>query len=183
LTSKENFVVGSRKSYRIGPEIENVQPAYLFPIAGDYIIYSKPLFRVKRGEEEELVECEAQMRVSLQDAAAVADGTRQISFKVLEWEAVGNSKLLGGELKYSLLKSLKSQVTAGSEVADLPGRMIVSGRFGAFLNGEIVDEHKGKAVGVISSFPPAKGDLFDISGSRINLGNISIEGIVCKCAN
>lgn len=170
----------AQRSFRISPEGAADTPPHLFPEPGEFMIFSRAFFHIQRDQEEELVECAARMRVGVTSPTDTAGGARQVSLTPTEWEAVGKSRLLGGELKYALLQGAESRVEGGSVAADLPGRMVVTGRFATFLNEQKVDEHDARAVGVISSFPP-EGDLFDISGSSINIGNISVRGVVCKC--
>jgi hypothetical protein len=157
-------------------------PAHLFPEAGRFAIYSNPKFLVRRGDREELVDFRAEMEVRLSEPEIAETGRRRVRVEVDRWDAIGRSKLLDGELRYSLIENVESYVDGGSAAADLPGRMVVGGKFSLSLNEKEVDRHDGRAVGLISSFPPAPGDLFDISGSRVSLGDVQVSGVLCACA-
>jgi hypothetical protein len=169
---------------RISPRLLAATPVHAFEEPGDYEIYSEPIFRIKVADAEELLTCSAHMIVTTHGIERDASGSRRIFFTVKKWDATGKSKLLNGTIKYELVESLSSFVESGSSVADLPGRMTVAGDFRTSLNDQLVNEsHPGKAVGLISRFPPIHGDIFDISGSPIQVGNASVEGLVCACAS
>jgi hypothetical protein len=171
-----------RRSHRVGPPPGKKVPRHRFPPPGEFIIYSSPVFVVTRGENQEVMTFAATMRVRAGTTTKTAAGSRVVDIEMLEWEAVGKSNLLAGEVRYSLLRGLKSRVAGLTAVADLPGRMELTGRFALLLNGNKVDEHRGRAVGLVSAFPPAEGDLFDISSSEVKLGDVTIRGVVCGCA-
>jgi hypothetical protein len=188
-------MAASRKSRRLGPPLAKSLKPYQFPPGGDYEIFSRPDFFVEIGDRGELLHCEARLVIRTSDAVVNKKGIRQVDFKVLEWEATGTSRLLGGaEVKFTVIKSLQCSVTAGSEKADLPGKMAVSLRSATYVNGVKVDEHPSKASGMISSFPPAKGDLFQISSPEKThdlaaltkgalTGHLQIHPISCACAS
>lgn len=170
-----------RVSYRISPTSGPEQPPHVFPEAGDYAVYSSVTFFVQRGGAGELVDCDSRMFISLSDARLSEEGQRVVEMNVMEWEAYGQSELLGGEIGFRLVENLDSRVTAGSPAADLPGKMYVSGMLETFFNGTKVDESFGEAEGLISRFPPAPGDLFDVTGKRVEVGDIVVQGMHCKC--
>ncbi|HEU0300819.1 MAG TPA: hypothetical protein VFR37_15260 [Longimicrobium sp.] len=170
-------------------------PAHQFPPAGEYEIYSLPEFFVQNGERGELLVCAGRIRLRTSNPVVDRRGRRRVNLKVLEWEAVGTSELLGGaEIRVRATRSLGSYVVAMSDRADLPGRMVLSILSSTYVNGQQVDEHKGRAEGLISAFPPAKGDLFalsapaathDLSALTNGLlpGTLRITASNCKCAN
>lgn len=172
-----------RRSHRVGPPLAKAVPPHRFPTPGEFIIYSSPVFVITRDDQQEVIELQASMRVQAGAPAKTARGTREVDIKMLEWEAVGTSRLLGGEVRYSLIRGMKSRVTGVTAAADMPGRMDLVGQFSLSLNGQVVDEHRGRARGLISAFPPAEGDLFDISGNEVVVGNVRIGGVACKCAS
>lgn len=170
-----------RRSYRKGPAPKKAVPAYVFPEAAEYVVFSRAKFLAKVGNKQELIECPARMEISLEDPIITEEGKRLVPMHITQWEAVGKSKLLRGEVIYRLVEGLESSVIAGSERSDLPGKMSLTGRFQTLYRGRVVDEHVGRAVGLISSFPPAPGDLFDISGSQVKIANIEVIGLTCAC--
>jgi len=145
------------------------------------MIYSTPMFLIERDDQQELVRFEATMHVRTGRSTKTERGPRRVDIEMLKWEAVGTSKLLGGEVRYQLLKGMKSYVTGLTPAADLPGRMQLSGQFAFYLNGQKVDEHRGGASGLVSGIPPAEGDLFHISGKEVSVGNVKISGVACAC--
>lgn len=170
-----------KKSHRVGPAPTKKTPPHRFPAPGEFVIYSTPLFLVLRDGQQELVEFDASMRVRIGASRKAANGTRSVDVEMIEWEAVGKSRLLDGEVRYTLLRGLKSKVSGLTTAADLPGRMELSGQFALSLNGKTVNEHKGSARGVISTFPPAAGDLFNLAGNVVTVGNVRIAGVACAC--
>lgn len=171
-----------QKSHRVGPPLKKKVPPYRFPPAGRYEIFNTPIFHVVVGEQEELLRCKGRLVVETSDAISTRKGLRRIDLEVVDWEASGESRLLGGTVKFVVTKGLKAYVDAGSERADFPGRMTVGVRAQTYLNDQQVDEHESKVTGLISAFPPQEGDLFDISWGGLQLDNIRVGGVMCACA-
>ena len=107
---------------------------------------------------------------------------REVSIDIIDWVAEDKSELLGA-IEFEVIKGKKSYVTAGSTKADLPCKMVISLQSVIYLNGEKVDEQDAEVTGLISAFPPAPGDLFDISSDKFELEDIIVEGVVCRCSN
>lgn len=185
--------MAERQSFRVGPPATRETPAFEFPEAGEFVIFSRPEFFLQSGERGEVVVCDARIRLSVGEPAPNARGLRQVSVKVLEWEAVGRSSMLGADLRFVATESQESHVEAGSERADLPGRMVLAIRSSTFVGDMQVDSHESRAVGLISAFPPAPGDvfsleapstehpLFALSGGKLQ-GSLTIRPGLCKCA-
>lgn len=184
-----------RRSRRLGPPLDPAPPAHAFPPAGEYEIYSRPEFFVQNGERGELLVCAGRIRLRTSDPVVDRRGRRRVKIEVLEWEAAGTSQILGGaEVRVSATRSLNSYVEAMSDRADLPGRMVLSIMSSTWVNGERVDEHRGRAEGLVSAFPPARGDLFALSappaehdlfaltGGALS-GGLRITASNCKCAD
>lgn len=186
--------MAERQSFRVGPPPTRDTPAFEFPEAGEFVIFSRPEFFLQSGERGEVVVCDARIRLTVSDPSRNDRGLRQVSVKVLEWEAVGPSTMLGADLRFVATESQDSHVEAGSERADLPGRMVLSIRSSTFVGDVQVDSHESRAVGLISAFPPAPGDvfsleaplaehdLFTLSGGALQ-GTLTIRPGLCKCAN
>jgi len=184
----------SGRSYRVGPPEQNPRAPYEFPEAGEFVIYSRPEFYVQLDQRSELVRCAGQIRLRTSEPVMNSDGLRRVPVEVLEWEAVGQSEILGGELRFAATESLESCVSAGSERADLPGRLVLAIMSSTHVNGRQIDSHRGRAEGLISAFPPAPGDLFalDAPSPEVDLasltagaltGSLRITASTCKCAD
>ncbi len=186
--------MAERESFRVGPPPTRDTPAFEFPEAGEFVIFSRPEFFLQAGDRGEVVVCDARIRLTVGEPAVNDRGLRQVDVTILEWEAVGRSAMLGADLRFVATQSHDSHVEAGSERADLPGRMVIAIRSSTFVGDVEVDSHEGRAVGLISAFPPAPGDVFSLEApmaehdlftlsSGALQGMLTIRPGLCKCAN
>jgi hypothetical protein len=174
--------MNKKKSHRITRRQGPRPPAHKFDTPGKYVIYSTPKFLLTTEKGQELVACPSRMVIETGSPRRTTSGVREVSLILHEWAAVGESKLLGGELRHTMLKPVRCYVRGGSKVADLPGVMSIKLRFETRFNGNVVSaDREGMAVGNISSFPPNGRDIFDISSKKFQVNNIGVQGILCAC--
>ena len=175
-------IISKRISKRLGPPIKNPGPIYMFPEKGDYEVFSNPTFFIKSGEKGELLEMKARLVLEVSDVKMNKKiNRRQVSFNIKEWEAKGKSDLIG-KVEFKSVKGKNSYVIAGNEKTDLPGKMVIALDADVYLNDEkIIEEHYAEVTGLISEFPPAPGDFFDIRTKDFVFGDIQIIGTHCAC--
>jgi hypothetical protein len=179
------------KSRRIGPAPREQRRPYEFPEAGEFLIYSRPEFYVEVDGRGERVICNAELRVRTTEANE-SRGRRRVAVKVIGWEVTGRSRLLDSELRFRAARGRSSYVQAGSERADLPGRMVIAVDMETWVDGALVDSGPGRAEGLISSFPPSRGDVFalvkpettkdlgSLTEGKMS-GTVRIQAIACAC--
>lgn len=173
-----------RISHRLSPKRVAKRPPHRFPVSGRFVIYSTPSFLISVKGQQELVACPSKMIIETGPVKKLSNGSRRVPLILHEWAAVGKSRLLGGELRHTMVKTIQAHVHSGSTVADLPGKMTIRLAFDTFFNGERVQKARiGQAVGLISSFPPKKGDLFDLSSKTFKVGPVNVRGLMCACAS
>lgn len=139
-----------------------------FPKAGQYVLHSEPKFLVKVGDNEEVVQCKAQL-VLQTSAAYTAAGKRRVDLTVVDWKAEGTSKLLGGPIKFTMIKSgaptqdksyVQSYESATATSKDFPAHAQFVVRYEMETPFGVVTDLYGVTAGTIEAFPPQPGALF-----------------------
>lgn len=137
-----------------------------FPKAGQYTIHSKPSFLITVGGNRERVTCDATLVVRAGDPYVTAKGTRRVDLQVIDWKASGKSELLGGPLRFRLLKgrqvadaSFVETVGLAKAGADFPARAQFSVPYELETPFGTVSNLVGVTRGSIKAFPP-RGDTF-----------------------
>jgi hypothetical protein len=172
-----------RTSRRLTPRSGPKVPSHKFDEPGRYVVYSTPKFLITTAKGQELVSCPSRMVIETGRSRTMKSGIAQVSLVLHEWEAVGTSRLLKGEMRHTMVKPIRCFVRGGSKFADLPGQMSIKLLFETRFRGKLVQsKREGMAVGNISSFPPRRGDIFDISSKKFKVGAVLVEGVQCACA-
>jgi hypothetical protein len=178
-----------------------------FPKAGQYVIKSKPTFLIAVGDNKEVVECEATLTVRAGDPYITAKGTRRVDLQVVDWKASGRSELLGGPIKFRLLKGVqvedKSFVeTVGlAKTADFPAQAQFAVPYELSTPLGTVSNLVGVTRGSIKAFPPSddvfmmeKGDIAKImaelmpaplsamsASGEVTPLDVTIRPLACAC--
>lgn len=139
-----------------------------FPKPAQYVLHSKPNFTITVGENKELVTCTAQLVLTTGQPYVTADGKRRVDLKIVDWNATGNSKLLGGEITFRMRKDGKTSdksfvesyevVQAGSH--DFPAKAQFAMPYEVDTPFGTVSNLYGVTGGTIESFPPQPGSQF-----------------------
>jgi hypothetical protein len=171
----------------------------LFPTAGQYVIHSHPSFLVAVGDSKEVVECDASLTLVAGNPYVTKQGTRRVDLKILDWQATGNSKLLGGPLNMRFDPAIQVKddsfvetftvVTAKNAQADFPARAQFAVGYSMDTPWGTVAGLRGVTRGSIHAFPPEndiftmeKGDIASIMGQLMptQLSAMSAAGEVKK---
>jgi hypothetical protein len=171
----------------------------LFPKAGTYTIHSHPSFLVAVGDSKEVVECDATLTLVAGDAYVTKAGTRRVDLKILDWQANGSSKLLGGALNMRFDPAIKvndssfvetfTVVTAKNAQPDFPARAQFAVGYSMDTPWGTVAGLRGVTRGSIHAFPPEndiftmeKGDIASVMGQLMptQLSAMSAAGEVKK---
>jgi len=133
---------------RFFPEVEEIE------LEGSTLTI--PLYR--NGEFVETLELAAYLRLAREKPFRNPNGVRTLEFRILQWEAVGQSEALGGYLTYSLsdVPQPKSIVVADQPDRDFPATIVYSAIHDVFLNGQsIATNVPGLGVGKgVMQIPP-----------------------------
>jgi hypothetical protein len=147
-------------------EVKNAQ----FPDSNTYVLHSNPNFVVTVGENKELVQCKAKLVVKAHQPFLTDRGKRRVNFDIVDWEATGTSKLLGGELHFKMVKGASKGdlnfvesyevVDSGRGSRDFPARAQFELIYDMDTPFGTVANLRGVATGTIESFPPQPGAQF-----------------------
>lgn len=139
-----------------------------FPQSAQYVLHSNPKFAVTVGENKELVVCKAELVLTTGTPYVSADGKRRVDLKILDWNATGTSKLLGGEITFRMRKDATTAdrsfvesyelVQAGSH--DFPAKAQFAMPYEVDTPFGTVSNLYGVTAGTIESFPPQPGAQF-----------------------
>ena len=139
-----------------------------FPKPAQYVLHSKPNFTITVGENKELVTCTASLVLTTGQPYVTADGKRRVDLKVIDWNATGTSKLLGGEITFRMRRDAKTSdksfvesyevVQAGSH--DFPAKAQFAMPYEVDTPFGTVSNLYGVTSGTIESFPPQPGSQF-----------------------
>jgi hypothetical protein len=139
-----------------------------FPDSATYVLHSNPKFAVTVGENKELVVCKAKLVVKAGEPFITERGKRRVQFQVVDWEAIGTSKLLGGELRFKMipgaskgdLNFVESYEVVAENSQDFPARAQFELIYTLKTPFGTVARMQGVASGTIESFPPQPGAQF-----------------------
>ena len=141
-----------------------------FPNSATYVLHSNPNFVVTVGENKELVPCRAKLVVKAHEPFLTDRGKRRVNFDIVDWEATGTSKLLGGELRFKMIKGASKGDLNFVESYEVVDASRGSRDFPAQAQFELIYEMetpfgavtnlRGIATGTIESFPPQRGAQF-----------------------
>ena len=141
-----------------------------FPKSDQYVLHSEPQFIVKVGESEEVVRCKARLTLQTGEAYVADRGKRRVDLKVVDWQAEGTSKLLGGPIKFRMIKNgtptpdksyVESYELASAKGAqDFPAHAQFVVHYELETPFGIVSDLYGVTAGTIEAFPPQPGALF-----------------------
>jgi hypothetical protein len=139
-----------------------------FPKADRYVLHSAPKFLVKVGDNQEIVQCKAELVLQTGTAYTVA-GKRRVDLTVVDWKAEGTSKLLGGPIKFNMIKNgaptadksyVQAYETASAKSKDFPAHAQFVVRYEMETPFGVVSDLYGVTAGTIEAFPPQPGALF-----------------------
>lgn len=139
-----------------------------FPTSGEYTINSHPAFNIAVGDQTEVVNCKAQLRLRTSEPYTTADGTRRVDLEIIDWKADGYSELLGGDLHFRMEHDrasedpsyvLSYQTWNASAPADFPAYAQFAVPYELETPFGKVNGLYGLTSGSISQFPP-QGSIF-----------------------
>lgn len=147
-----------------------------FPKAGLYEIRSNPTFMIRVGDNKEVVKCEALLTLRAGDPYVTATGTRRVDLTIADWRADGESKVLGGPLRFRMIQGSKTEdpsyvetFQAANKGHDFPAQAQFAVPYKIETPFGTVGGLYGVTRGTIHSFPP-KGDVFSMEkGDVANL--------------
>lgn len=158
-----------------------------FPEKGRFAIPIKPAFRLRKDGKSEIVVCHGELVVEVHQPAG---GANELSVRLADWSATGNTELLGGAFE---LRHAPENVTATGNLVPL-GKEGFPAVLTMTVPYEIVTRHgiaKGVKVlkGSISSLPPAPADLLDMSDAKKaqwsdaapEIAAISVDSLISAC--
>lgn len=140
-----------------------------FPKADRYVLHSEPKFVVKVGDNQELVKCKAELVLQTGQAYTADSGKRRVDLTVVDWKAEGVSKLLGGPIKFTMIKNgaptpdksyVQSYELASAKAKDFPAHAQFVVRYELETPFGVVTDLYGVTAGTIEAFPPQPGALF-----------------------
>ncbi len=139
-----------------------------FPPADQYVLRSNPQFEITVGENKELVACKAALVLTTGTPYVSADGKRRVDLQILDWNATGTSKLLGGEITFRMRKDatttdksfVESYELVQSGSHDFPAQAQFAMPYEVDTPFGTVSNLYGVTTGTIESFPPQPGAQF-----------------------
>lgn len=171
-----------------------VQVMNNFPTAGRYEFRSQPIFKVSKDGKSEIIVCQGKMVLQTQKAFSNRDNRRQVNVEVLEWTAIGTSKLLGGPVELTMTKKDSGpSYVLGSSTNDFPAEVQFAMSYEMKTRSGTISGLAGVMRGVIRAFPPLPADVIsmdslDLDGhtvekgtASLNKGGISVEPVVWAC--
>lgn len=139
-----------------------------FPKSAQYVLHSNPKFAITVGENQELVTCKAELILTTGTPYVTADGKRRVDLKIVDWNATGTSKLLGGEITFRMRKGATTSdksfvesyelMQAGSH--DFPAKAQFAMPYEVDTPFGTVTNLYGVTSGTIEAFPPQPGAQF-----------------------
>lgn len=151
------------------PALAEVKQTH-FPKADEYVLNSSPQFLVKVGTNEELVTCKAKLVLQTSEAYGTENGKRRVDLVVVDWKADGVSKLLGGPIKFRMIKNGAStpdksyvesyEFATVKGARDFPAHAQFVVRYELETPFGVVTDLYGVTAGTIEAFPPQPGALF-----------------------
>jgi hypothetical protein len=136
-----------------------------FPKAGEYVLHSTPGFLVTVGDNTEHLKCDAQLTLRTGEPYVTADGTRRVDLQIIDWKAVGNSELFGGEVTFRMRKGIGTEdlsyvQSLGVDSNDFPAHAQFAMPYELETPFGTVDGLYGVTRGTIEAFPPQPGAQF-----------------------
>ncbi len=137
-----------------------------FPKPAQYVLHSNPKFAITVGESKELVTCKAELVLTTGTPYVTADGKRRVDLKIVDWNAKGTSKLLGGEISFRMRQGatttdksfVESFALAGAQ--DFPAQAQFAMPYELDTPFGTVTNLYGVTAGTIEAFPPQPGAQF-----------------------
>jgi len=138
-----------------------------FPPGSEFVINSSPTFNVAVGDRTEVVKCKARLVLRTSDPYLAENGKRRVDLEVIDWQAVGQSELLG-ELKFSKREGAASDESwiesfrnwTVEQPQDFPALAQFAVPYQLETQFGTVTGLYGVTRGHIHTFPPSKGDIF-----------------------
>jgi hypothetical protein len=139
-----------------------------FPEGKTYVMKSEPLFNIAVGDQTEVLQCQAELKLRAGDPYVAEDGARRVDIEVMDWRADGTSKLLGGDVKFRMLQGVSTpdpsyvqsfQVWNASKPQDFPAHAQFAVPYELETPFGTVTGLFGLTEGTVRNFPPW-GELF-----------------------
>ncbi|MFY9826585.1 MAG: hypothetical protein WAM82_34810 [Thermoanaerobaculia bacterium] len=139
-----------------------------FPKPAQYVLHSNPHFVITVGENKELVACKAELILNTGEPYLASNGKRHVDLQIVDWHAVGTSKLLGGEIKFRMRKGattteksfVESYEVSQTGSHDFPAQAQFAMPYELDTPFGSVSNLYGVTMGTIEAFPPQPGAQF-----------------------